>query len=202
MAQSRYDHPMGRRTDTREKMLTASSRLFTEQGFEATGLLQIIEESGTPRGSIYFHFPGGKEQLGVEAVELSTLGTVAAVTKAIQRGGSTAEAVRLAARALAASLEQSDFQLGCPVATIALETASSSPKLRQACEEFFASWRALYRRSLLAEQRSVEEAEALSTLIVAAIEGALLLARTSRVAAPLLRVGEQLAALLDGGPSA
>jgi TetR/AcrR family transcriptional repressor of lmrAB and yxaGH operons len=59
---------MTRRSDAREKAITTAARLFDRQGYHGTGLAQIIKESGSPRGSFYFHFPDGKEQLGIEAV--------------------------------------------------------------------------------------------------------------------------------------
>ena len=59
------------RTDTRERIIRVAAELFRRQGYDGTGLNQILDESGAPRGSLYFHFPGGKQQLAVEAVVAS-----------------------------------------------------------------------------------------------------------------------------------
>lgn len=62
---------MSSKKSSREKILEAATELFHLKGYHATGLSQIIQESGAPKGSLYYHFPNGKEQLAVEAINLS-----------------------------------------------------------------------------------------------------------------------------------
>src|SRR5260370_15887369 len=59
------------RTQTRERLLHAAAGLFRSQGYASTGLTQVLAEGGAPKGVLYFHFPGGKEQLAAEAVALA-----------------------------------------------------------------------------------------------------------------------------------
>src|SRR6266702_119544 len=106
---------MPRITDTRQRMIRATARLMRRQGYAATGWRQVVADSATPWGSQFHHFPGGKEQLAAEAV---------------------ASWVELAA----AELEASGWADGCPVATVALETAHTSAVLAGACRAALGSW--------------------------------------------------------------
>lgn len=63
---------MTNKVDSREKILQTASRLFQLQGYHATGLNQIIKESGAPKGSLYHYFPNGKEELAVESVKYTS----------------------------------------------------------------------------------------------------------------------------------
>jgi TetR/AcrR family transcriptional repressor of lmrAB and yxaGH operons len=177
-------------------MARTGARLFAAQGYEATPLMQVVDEAGASRGSIYFHFPGGKEELAIEALGLSTAKALTDAATAIQASSSTADAVALTAAGLASSLEATQYTMGCPVATVALETASTNEALRAVCQEFLTKWQALYVGSLLRDGASPDRAERLATLIVSVIEGGLLLARTSQNSQPLLDAGEEAAALL------
>src|SRR5260370_126560 len=62
---------MPRRSDSRSRMVEAASELFRRRGYHGTAFSDVVRESGAPRGSIYFHFPGGKQELAREAVALA-----------------------------------------------------------------------------------------------------------------------------------
>src|SRR5258708_13218143 len=59
---------MARRTDSRSRMIHAASELFRQRGYHATTVSDVVRESGAPRGSTYFHFPGGKQELARAAI--------------------------------------------------------------------------------------------------------------------------------------
>src|SRR5688572_33233071 len=59
---------MAKVSSAREDMLAAAVELFRARGYAGVGVAELLEKSGAPRGSLYFHFPGGKEQVGAEAV--------------------------------------------------------------------------------------------------------------------------------------
>lgn len=188
---------MGARTDTRQEMVRAGARLLASQGYEATALLDVVEAAKASRGSIYFHFPGGKQELALEALALSSKRALESSALSIQGGQSTADVVRRTGDVLAASLEATDFRMGCPIATVALETASTNEPLRELAAEFFADWRSLYVGSLLRDGVSPDRSKRLANLIVAAVEGGLLLARTTRSTLPLLDACTETADLLE-----
>src|SRR5215472_3687761 len=125
---------MARRTDTRQRMIDTAGRLFQRQGYHATGLNQVLTESGAPKGSLYFHFPAGKDQLAAESVARSggELGERMAAVAAEAPDGPTA--IVALGELFAESLVQSDFREGCPVATVALEAAADNDQIRGVCD--------------------------------------------------------------------
>jgi TetR/AcrR family transcriptional repressor of lmrAB and yxaGH operons len=185
---------MPRTTTARADAIATAARLFHHQGYNGTGLAQVLAESGAPKGSFYFHFPGGKEQLAVEAVESSSATVEALINNASERAQDAPDVVRRAGRAIIRWLEQSDFKEGCAVATLAAEEAGTSPALREACNDAYARWRALFAEALGRHGVAAAGARELATLTVAAIEGATLIARTERRADALKTVTAMLEA--------
>jgi len=188
---------MVRRTDTRQRMLDTAADLFQTQGYHATGLTQLTTAGGAPKGSLYFHFPGGKEQLATEAVRLSSERTGALLEAILDDAPDPATGIDRAVDALAGFLTGSDFQRGCPLATVALAAAAASEPIREACADGYASWHGVLGGYLAAQGLSAERADELATIVLAAIEGGLLLARTRRDLAPLRAVATHLHTTLD-----
>jgi TetR/AcrR family transcriptional repressor of lmrAB and yxaGH operons len=185
---------MAKATDSKGKTLAAAIKLFRQQGFHGTALHDILAAGGSPRGSLYFHFPGGKEEIGEAALTLAA----EAVRRAIAQVGETAENaeafVTRIARGMAAELERSDFKDGCPIATTALETAAQSEVLGAAARTAFKAWEHEIGRGLLRFGMSADDAELAATLVLSQLEGALLLARTYKSLEPMRRA--ELAAKL------
>src|SRR6187431_1329538 len=123
---------MSKKTDTRERVLRTAAKLFRTQGYHATGLNQVLAEGEAPKGSLYFHFPGGKEQLAVESLQLSG----SEFRAHLRQIGSLDEALEL----LGQRLIESDFKDGCPIATVALDAAGESELIREACDQAYVSW--------------------------------------------------------------
>jgi TetR/AcrR family transcriptional repressor of lmrAB and yxaGH operons len=169
---------MTRRNDTRERVLRTAAGLFQRQGYNATGLNQVLAESRAPKGSLYFHFPEGKEQLAAEAVAVAGGELGERIAAAVAAAPGPAEAVARIGDLLAHNLEQSGFQEGCPVATVALEAAGDSEPIRSACDAAYASW--LRGLAGYLHGQGVDEAEALADLVLSSLQGALLLARVRR----------------------
>ena len=117
-------------TDTRQRMIRATARLMRRQGYAATGWRQVVADSATPWGSQFHHFPGGKEQLAAEAVALAGR-RYEQLLRAALGGRHPAEAVASWVELAAAELEASGWADGCPVATVALETAHTSAALAE-----------------------------------------------------------------------
>jgi TetR/AcrR family transcriptional repressor of lmrAB and yxaGH operons len=152
----------------------------------------VIAESGAPWGSQAHHFPGGKQQLAAEAV--TQAGTAyEAILRAALSSAHPAEAVAAWAELAAAQLEASGWVDGCPVATVALEEAARSHSLALACHGAFSQWHAELARSFTVHDIEASEADSLATLVLAAMEGGLLLSRAARDQGPILIVGAELA---------
>ena len=177
---------------SKDRMLEATASLLQRQGYYATGLNEIVRESGAPKGSLYFHFPGGKEELAAAALEQAGARTRADLLQVIADNPHPPDAVHAVALWLAEQLTASEFVAGCPVATVALEAASTSRRLQEVCGAHYGNWHAATREYLLTHGMSKPQAGPTATLILAAMEGALLLARAHQDAAPLHEVGAQL----------
>lgn len=182
---------------TRDRLVSAAARLLQERGYAATGLNDVLAAAGAPKGSLYHHFPDGKEGLAIAAAEragerfLDTIRTDAAQSL------DSADMVNRFADRLAGWLEQSDFKLGCPVATLTLEQAAESHRLAGTLAGVFTSWQEALARRIEADGVGTAQSKALAELALCTIEGALILARAQRSAAPVRGAAGTLAALIS-----
>ncbi len=189
---------MPRQTDTRQRMLRTAADLLRTQGYHATGLNQVLTESAAPKGSLYFHFPGGKEQLAGEALTLAGQELATTIATLLAEADDLAAGLDAVVDHLAEMLETSDFRRGCPVSTTALDAAADSEPIRQACAGGFDSWQRVLADHLTSHGVDPGRADELATTMLAAVEGALLLSKTRRDVTPLRVVGRQLRALTEG----
>jgi TetR/AcrR family transcriptional repressor of lmrAB and yxaGH operons len=186
---------MAKVADSKEKTLSAAVKLFSQRGYHGTGLQDILEAGGAPRGSLYFHFPKGKEQIGEAAVQLGTEGVREFITDAAQTSGNVQAFLVKLARGMAANLERSGYREGCPVATTALETAAQSDVLGRAARTAFQTWEQEIKRALISFGMKANKADRTATAVLSQLEGALLLARTYRSLEPMQRAEKALLVL-------
>jgi TetR/AcrR family transcriptional repressor of lmrAB and yxaGH operons len=177
---------------SRNKMIAATAELLQRQGYHGTGLKQILEHSDAPKGSLYFHFPGGKEELACAALVQSGETLRLRIAEAIDGAPDLGAAIVAVTELLADELEQSDFDKGCPVATVALEAAGASELVRQTCEDSYRGWQALIEQQLETSGLPAPLAAQAAMFALSAIEGALLLSRVYRDVSPLRAVGAQM----------
>src|SRR3982074_2176759 len=188
---------MVRRTDTRQRMLDTAAELFHTQGYHATGLNQLVRAGGAPKGSLYFHFPGGKEQLAAEALLASSAQLCDGLRTFVTQAPDAASGIEAVVNALAQEMLNSDFQRGCPLATVALEVASDSELIRRSCADGYDSWHDVLAEYFVAQGLSVAKAAGLTTVVLASIEGGLLLAKTKKDIAPLRAISDHLRATVE-----
>lgn len=181
---------------TRAKLLEAAGTLMQRQGYRGAGLNQVIAESGAPRGSLYFHFPDGKDQLVEEALAATADRWKSALEQTLDAAPTLEDGLRDVCAGLADRLAASGYRLGCPLATATLEAASDNDGIQRVSAEHYASWEEAIRRRLEALDPPPEDPRRLARFALAGIEGALLLARAYRDPAPLHEVAEMLVALL------
>ena len=187
---------MPRASTSRDRMIQTAAQLLWSQGFNATGLNQILEQSDTPKGSLYFHFPGGKEQLAVEALRSAGVLVTNEIARRLDRHDNVADGIADFVGAFARFLRRSNFERGCPAATVTLETSAKSEALREACLEIYDRWQAILAARLEAAGKEPERASALATLILSAVEGAMILSRARRSTQPLEAVADELVRLV------
>ncbi len=190
---------------SRSRLLNATAQLLQRQGYHATGLSEIVEKSAAPRGSLYFYFPGGKEELACEALRQSGTTWRHQLEEVINQAPDLPGAVVAACDALGRWLEESNYELGCPLATVALEASSTSHAVHQVCAEHFAGWQDLIAQKLVAAGVASEVSQDVALFCLSAMEGALLLCKVQRSTRPLqvtARTLSGLAAMTLQGPTA
>lgn len=186
---------MPRTSDAKSKAIATAERLFRSQGYAATGLAQIIEESGAPKGSFYFHFPGGKDELGAAAVRSFGVRGLAVIRAIAASSGENAMSfVERISQAFAAEMRASDYVLGCLLQTLASERAPHDEVLSREIDAALGSW--VGATTDYFEQCGVNEPERAATALIAALEGARTLARVFRSTAPFDAVAATLSKAL------
>ena len=187
--------------DTRTRMLDATARLLQQRGYHGTSLSDILAASEAPRGSLYFHFPGGKDQLAIEATRAAVALATAALQETLASAADPAAGVRAYVEAAAGLMRASDYTFGCPVAPVILDQAGGVAELADLCRQAFETWTGMLRQGFVDAGASSSRAATLALLVVAAIEGGLLLARAYRDCEPLLRIAGALEKVVQAGIS-
>jgi len=182
---------------TRERIVGVSADLMRRQGYAATGVKQIVTAAQAPFGSLYHHFPGGKEQLGAEAIRASGALYEQLIPAVFDPAPDLPTAVRAFFAGAGEHLKATDFADACPIATVALEVSSSSEVMRVACAEVFERWLAAGVERFVAGGLSEQRARELAVSMFAALEGAFVLARAVRDTEALAVAGEATASAVE-----
>ena len=183
----------------RERMVYEAAQHLRRAGVTGTGLRQVVADAEAPRGSLQHYFPGGKDQLVAEALEWSGSWAAARVEAhcAHLRRPTPSRLFAAVVDDWAADLQTRDFARGCPVAAAVVDCADTNETVRSAAESALETWRQPLTAALVTMGRSRRRAESLSTLMLCALEGAILLSRARRDTAPLRLVSRELAPVLD-----
>lgn len=192
MAIENVDQPT-ERIPTKERILYAAAELFRRRGYAGTGLKQISQTARAPFGSLYHHFPGGKEQLGDEVIRQAGEFYRVLVESVFEPEQDIVAGIRAVFDGAAETLQLTDYQDACPIAAIALEVASTNERLRGATANVFESWIVSGTRRFIAAGFSETRARELAIGLICALEGAFVLSRASRNTAALGIAGRMLA---------
>ncbi|MGE0044440.1 MAG: TetR/AcrR family transcriptional regulator [Hyphomonadaceae bacterium] len=184
-----------KRAPTRERLIEAAKALFQARGYHGVGLAEILAAADAPKGSLYHHFPGGKDELAAAAV-----GEIAADVKgyilAKRDAGLPGPAiVQALAKTMAAWMARGGFRQSPLIAALSHAADADTPKLAGAVIEAYSSWRAALSEAFAADGHRPQAAQDLANAALASLEGAAALARAARSGAPLLRAGEHAARL-------
>lgn len=183
-----------RKLSARKRMVVSTALLVRERGARATSIDDVLAHSGAPRGSVYHHFPGGRDELLREAT------AYARDYVARRLDLSSADDPLAAFDAFIASyrdqLVASDMRSGCPIVAVAIESREEHDGLQAEAGKAFAQWQELIARSFAAAGIGGERAADLAVLAISAIEGALIISRAQRDLGPIDRVRDQLRTML------
>jgi TetR/AcrR family transcriptional repressor of lmrAB and yxaGH operons len=187
---------MSEKPDSKEKTILAAARLLRRHGYNGTALSDILAAAGSPRGSLYFHFPNGKEEIAVAALTFAADSVRQAIAGAAKTSKSADEFLIRIARGMAADLERSGFKEGCPIAPTALEMSGASEALTEVGRAAFQGWEQEIAAGLGSFGLKPERARQLATAALSLFEGALLLARSYQRLEPMHRVEEPIKVLV------
>ncbi len=176
-------------------MVRSAASLIRTRGVNATSFSEVLADSGAPRGSIYHHFPEGKEQLTADAIRWTAESVLEhqRACRATTAAGVLDHFIDLWRRAVVAS----HGAAGCPVAGVALDTLPEARELMALVKAAFASWIDLLTEQLERVGQKEDRARALAVSTLAAVEGALILCRAEQNARPLDTVNDELKRLVE-----
>ncbi|MEP0069773.1 TetR/AcrR family transcriptional regulator [Pyruvatibacter sp.] len=199
--QSTQDQRLKKGAKTRRAIVDAAAELFRRQGYAGTSISNIISQSRQPRGSLYFHFPDGKNEIAHEALTQSADELGDMLEAVFAQSATLPDAVEAICAGFAAQLKASDFQDGCPVSPFATSVDPEQANLRTACGDTYEGW--LARTELALEKYGFEKSRrsGLALVLLSAIEGALLLAKASGTTRALDQLPTALAPLLNPASS-
>jgi TetR/AcrR family transcriptional repressor of lmrAB and yxaGH operons len=182
---------------THTRIVHAALKLIQSQGLTGTGVNQILAAADAPRGSLYFHFPAGKEQLAGEAIGLASREIAAMIASMFASHQSVGGAIVGVVDSIIRDLEQTDYSTGCPVAAITLDAASSSATLQKQCSDAYSHWQDLLCHQLELDGHTRGSAESLSVVVLSLIEGATVVSRAQRSTAPLAAAASAARVLIE-----
>jgi len=187
--------------DTRARMLETAARLLRHRGYHGMAVSDVLDESGAPRGSLYFHFPGGKDQLVIEATRAAIDEATAALRHALAGAKTPAQGIRSFVEEAAKLLEQTDYTFGCPVAPVILDASGGLAALEALCRSAFEEWVNILQATFVEAAIPRRRARALALLVESSIEGLLLMGRACRDAEVLRTVAVELESIISAACS-
>jgi len=182
---------------TKQRILDATAALFMRYGYTGTGLKQIVAAANAPFGSLYHHFPGGKQELGVEVIHRSGAMYGELVMGVFDAAPDIVTGVRDCFAGAAEVLRATDFADACPIETVALEVASSNEPLREATAVVFESWTVDATARFRAAGVDTETARELAVFFIAQLEGAFVMCRATRTTEALDVAGKTAAVVVE-----
>jgi TetR/AcrR family transcriptional repressor of lmrAB and yxaGH operons len=186
---------MTNKNKAKDAIIVAASRLFRLHGYYGVGLSEIIKESGTAKGSLYYYFPEGKEELAIAAINHTKEFVSENIREVIEGVEDPVQAIQTHIYQLSGEFSKESI-LGLPIGTIAGETALTNEPIRLACQSAFEDWQSLYIEKLIASGYSDKQSKDLALVINAMLEGGILLCLTKKSGEPLRTIAEQIPLLL------
>jgi TetR/AcrR family transcriptional repressor of lmrAB and yxaGH operons len=186
---------MAKMTSAREDLIETAAELFRARGYEGVGVAELLARSGAPRGSLYFHFPGGKEQIGAEAVARVGAGVTQRFRDLRESGVDLDTYIERVFKTTARESKERNYKGSCPIAAIAAETSSESPALARAVRETFAAWQDEMRLAAIENGLSAKSATIFASAMLAAMEGAFIVSKSEETSGAHLAVSHAIKAL-------
>jgi TetR/AcrR family transcriptional repressor of lmrAB and yxaGH operons len=188
---------MPTKSDSKDRMIAAARRLFREHGYLGTALSDVITESAAPRGSIYFHFPGGKDELASEVTLLHAGDHIAHINRAAAATTTAGQLIEAFISRIRDELVASNYREGCAMAPLVIESSTASAQLTDATRRGFQDLITTLAARLTEKNIPAARATQLATQTWTSVEGALILSRVLGNPEPFDLAITQLATLAD-----
>jgi len=188
---------MSSKINTKEKLIETASKLFEIKGYYATGLNEILAESGAPKGSLYYHFPKGKEQLALESIISAGEKIKFKIKSALESIDNPVDAIVANIENVATVIDNEYKTNDMSVGLIALETYLTSEVLRSACEEVFISLENIYVQKLIKAGMNKDDAYELGSVIAAMVEGGITYSLVKKSGGPLRLIAKQIPKIIN-----
>jgi TetR/AcrR family transcriptional regulator, lmrAB and yxaGH operons repressor len=186
---------MAKVSSAREDMLSAAIELFRSRGYDGVGVAELLQKSGAPRGSLYFHFPGGKEQIGAEVVERVGLTVAGRFRELAMSDVDMHTFIERVFKTTAKECKERDYKASCPMAAIAAGVSSDNPKLQAAIREAFASWEREIATAAEMRGMTTKNADAFASSFLTAMEGAFVVSKAQGNATAHINASRAMQAL-------
>ncbi|MFF2083390.1 TetR/AcrR family transcriptional regulator [Nocardia sp. NPDC058176] len=179
------------RGDTKARMVRSAIELLCAHGATAVTLDAVLSASNAPRGSIYHHFPGGRDELLLTAGRTAADYLTTVVTDAC-RDGDPLRALDGLGEFWRATLESGDYERGCPMVALVVDSRADLPGAGELVERTFTNWQTLMTAVLESAGAPTTQAVSVANLVIASLEGATILCRAHRSTTPLDRTLDAL----------
>ena len=180
---------------TRQKLLETAASLMRRTGLTGAGINEVVRESGAPKGSVYYFFPGGKQQIASEALSQYADAVVDFIETTLRRKRTPASKVTALFDAFADRVEQGRYQSSCPAGTVCLDLDARFEGLREvvaSCLDHYVDAIAPHF-----ESTDYQKSRSFAGLLLSAIEGAYIRSRAHQTSEPFREAGAWLAELAN-----
>lgn len=183
---------MKKPSETKKRIIAAASNLFRRKGYYGTGLSEILKESGAPKGSFYFHFPDGKDQLTTATIDAAAEDTERLLDTISAQADGLTDFIDRVVSSYGRLLERSDFKASSLFANTALDIAPTNDRVTEHLRAGYRRWHRSIANYCGDQLGSRQKGADMAVLIIASLEGALSLCRAEKSTAPLDAVARQL----------
>lgn len=183
------------RRSARDRMLASATAVLAQAGAGGVTIDRVLSDSGAPRGSVYHHFPGGRNEIITRAGQSASEEAIGHYRElaADHDGAGFLDALTDGWKRY---LTGHDFRQGCPILALAVDDLTAIPDLDRDVADTFVTWRTIIARVLERDGVPAPRSGPLATLIITAVEGAVAMCRSTRTTGPLDDITAELRAVI------
>jgi len=182
---------------TRERLIVAAIQLFQQRGYHGAGTTDILELARSPRGSMYHHFPGGKEDLGARCAEWLAGEVLSSIQTLRLKGLRPENIIAIYIDNMMTWLQTTNFCEGPLLAALTNGVENKTDNiLARALAQAYKDIQSEFTQMLTVAGHSPRNAEEISRAVIMNIEGGTILARATRDTEVLEEAKQRLVALI------